>query len=158
MVAAGNDRLFALLCDVLELPELVHDARFAMNPERVRNRPELVQLVTRRLRERDSADWHARLTAAGVPAAPVADVADVVGAEQTNALGMLQPLAHPKIRELRLPALPLWFEGERVPHRSPPPLVGEHTAEILAAAGYTQAEIDALAADGVIRTRSPRAG
>jgi crotonobetainyl-CoA:carnitine CoA-transferase CaiB-like acyl-CoA transferase len=158
MIAAGNDRLFALLCDVLELPELVHDDRFAMNPERVRNRRELVQLVTQRLRARDSADWHTRLAAAGVPAAPVADVADVVGAEQTNALGMLQPLAHPEIPELRLPALPLWFDGERVPHRSPPPLVGEHTAEILAEADYTQAEIDALAADGVIRTRSPRAG
>jgi crotonobetainyl-CoA:carnitine CoA-transferase CaiB-like acyl-CoA transferase len=154
MVAGGNDRLFALLCDVLELPGLVHDERFATNPARVRNRQELARLVSERLLERDSADWLAQLTAAGVPAAPVADVADVVGAEQTEALGMLQPLAHPQIPDLRLPALPLWFDEERVPHRSPPPLVGEHTAEILAELGYSERELAALEADGVIRTRS----
>jgi crotonobetainyl-CoA:carnitine CoA-transferase CaiB-like acyl-CoA transferase len=139
---------------VLELPELVGDPRFTTNPDRVRNREELAQVVAARLRERDSADWLARLTAAGVPAAPVADVADVVGAEQTEALGMLQPLAHPTIPELRLPAIPLWLDEERVPHRSPPPLVGEHTAEILAELGYSESELAELEADGVIRMRS----
>jgi crotonobetainyl-CoA:carnitine CoA-transferase CaiB-like acyl-CoA transferase len=150
MVASGNDRLFALLCGVLELPELVHDERFATNPERVRNREELVQLVSERLRQRDSADWLARLTGAGVPAAPVADVADVVGAEQTEALGMLQPVAHPTIPDLRLPAIPLWLDEERLPHRSPPPLVGEHTGEILADLGYTPADIQGLRGESVI--------
>jgi formyl-CoA transferase/CoA:oxalate CoA-transferase len=154
MVAGGNDHLFGLLCEVLELPELVGDPRFTTNPDRVRNREELAQVVAARLRERDSADWLARLTAAGVPAAPVADVADVVGAEQTEALGMLQPLAHPTIPELRLPAIPLWLDEERVPHRSPPPLVGEHTAEILAELGYSESELAELEADGVIRMRS----
>ena len=67
---------------------------------------------------------------------------------------MLQPLAHPTIPELRLPAIPLWLDEERVPHRSPPPLVGEHTAEILAELGYAESEIADLEADGVIRTRS----
>ena len=154
MVAGGNDRLFGLLCGVLGIPELVGDPRFATNPDRVRNREELAQVVSARLRERDSSDWLARLTAAGVPAAPVADVADVVGAQQTEALGMLQPLAHPTIPELRLPAIPLWLDEERVPHRSPPPLVGEHTAEILAELGYAESELADLEADGVIRTRS----
>ena len=87
MVAGGNDRLFGLLCGVLELPELVTDERFRTNPDRVRNREALVALVSARLRERDTADWRDRLTAAGVPAAPVADVADVADAEQTRALG-----------------------------------------------------------------------
>ena len=156
MVAGGNDRLFGLLCDVLELPELAGDARFATNPDRVRNREELAQVVSARLRERGSADWLTRLGAAGVPAAPVADVADVVGAEQTEALGMLQPIAHPSIPALRLPAIPLWLDEERLPHRSPPPLVGEHTAEILAELGYSESELADLEADGVIRTRSLR--
>jgi len=154
MVAGGNDRLFALLCGVLDLPELVDDGRFATNPDRVRNREELVRLVSERLRERDSADWLALLGEAGLPAAPVADVADVVAAEQTEALGMLQPLASADIPGLRLPSLPLWLDEERVPHRSPPPRVGEHTAEILAELGYAYDEIVGLEADGVIRTRS----
>ena len=152
MIAAGNDRLFALLCDVADLPELVSDGRFRTNPDRVRNREELVALLSARLRERSTTEWRELLTAAGVPAAPVADVADVAVAEQTEALGMLQQVAHPSIPDLTCSG-PLSFDGERAAHRSPPPLVGEHTTEVLREVGYSDAEIAALAADGVIRTR-----
>jgi crotonobetainyl-CoA:carnitine CoA-transferase CaiB-like acyl-CoA transferase len=151
MVAAGNDRLFALLCGALGLLELVEDPRFRTNPERVANREELVALLADRLRERGTAEWHELLTKAGVPAAPVADVSDILAGEQTRALGLLQPVAHPSIPELLLPALPVSFDGERAGHRAPPPLVGEHTAEVLHEAGYADDEIEALAADGVIR-------
>jgi crotonobetainyl-CoA:carnitine CoA-transferase CaiB-like acyl-CoA transferase len=153
MIAGGNDRLFGALCEVLGLPELVTDERFRTNPDRVRNREALVEIIAQRLGEDDTAEWHRRLTAAGVPAAPVADVADIVASEQTRALEILQPVEHPAIPDLRLPALPLSFDEARAAHRSPPPLVGEHTAEVLAAAGYTEDEMAALEADGVIRTR-----
>ena len=66
---------------------------------------------------------------------------------------MLQPVEHSGIPGLRLPALPLSFDESRATHRAPPPLVGEHTAEVLAEAGYSNDEIAALVADGVIRTR-----
>jgi formyl-CoA transferase/CoA:oxalate CoA-transferase len=151
MIAGGNDRLFSLLSEAVGMSELVSDSRFLTNPDRVANREELVALLSARLRERDTAEWRELLTAAGVPAAPVADVADVVNAPQTGALEMLQPLPHSRIPGLRLTALPLSFDAERAKHRSPPPLVGEHSAEVLDELGYSGNEIASLATEGVIR-------
>jgi crotonobetainyl-CoA:carnitine CoA-transferase CaiB-like acyl-CoA transferase len=116
----------------------------------VRNRDALVALIVDRLADETTATWHRRLTDAGVPAAPVADVADVAGAEQTQSLGILQHVPHPRIPDLTLAGVPLSFDNERPVHASPPPAVGEHSAEVLVEAGYTDSEIAALAAEGVI--------
>ena len=150
MIAGGNDRLFRSICDVLDVPELAEDERFRTNRDRVRNRDELTRLLEDRLALEDAATWHDRLIEAGVPAAPVADVRDVAESPQTAALGILQELPHPSIPDLRVPALPLSLDRDRVLHRSPPPRLGEHTAEILAEAGYDDETIAALAAGGVI--------
>jgi crotonobetainyl-CoA:carnitine CoA-transferase CaiB-like acyl-CoA transferase len=78
-------------------------------------------------------------------------VPDIVESPQTEALGILQPLEHEGIPELRLPALPLSFDHERATFRAAPPAVGEHTEALLAGVGYSADEITALEADGVIR-------
>jgi crotonobetainyl-CoA:carnitine CoA-transferase CaiB-like acyl-CoA transferase len=146
MVAAGNDRLFASLAETVGLPELAADARFATNPDRVANREELVKALGERFRTAERAAWLERLAAAGVPAAPVQDTAEVAAHEQTQATGMLQRLG-----DLTTVALPLSFDGERMRHHSPPPRLGAHSAEVLAEAGYSEAEIEELAATGIVR-------
>ncbi len=150
MIAAANDRLFAALCEAVELQELARDPRFATNPDRVKNRDELVSQLEARLATETVASWLGPLETAGVPAAPVQDVAQVAADEQTGALEILQPLSHPAVRDLVTVALPLSADGERLRHRAPPPLLGEHTAEVLVEAGYSPDEVEALAASGAV--------
>jgi crotonobetainyl-CoA:carnitine CoA-transferase CaiB-like acyl-CoA transferase len=154
MIAAANDRLFGALCDVVGSPELRDDPRFATNPDRVANRDELVSLLGARFIGESASTWLERLDRAGVPAAPVHDVAEVAVDEQTRALGILQPLEHPSVRELETVALPLSADRERVRHGSAPPLLGEHTGEVLTELGYSPADIDELARVGVVRLGS----
>ena len=145
MIVAANDRLYRKTCEALGLSELATDERFATNPLRIANRETLIPLLQERIATETTADLLARLRAAGVPASPVNDLAAVAKDEQLRATGILQELGG---RELVSP--PISADGERVRYGAEPPLLGQHGRELLAEAGYSEAEVDELAAAGVV--------
>jgi crotonobetainyl-CoA:carnitine CoA-transferase CaiB-like acyl-CoA transferase len=134
MVAAGNDNLFRALCGAIERTDLVTDPRFATNSKRVENRKTLIPILESIFRAKPRAEWQAKLDAAGVPAAPIENVAQVIASEQTQALGILQKA--PDL-DLTLAGLPLEFDGERPPYRFSAPKRGEHN-DILAGQPHEQ--------------------
>jgi len=145
MVAATNDRLFAALCGALQLVGSAEDPRFATNPARVENRVALRELLAGRFATEPTDAWLERLGAAGVPSAPVQDVAAVVSHPQTEALGMLEP-------DLRALGHALSVDGERVRNRTRAPAHGADTRHLLLEAGYSSDEVEALVASGVAAT------
>lgn len=150
IVAVGNDRQFARLCELLEVPALAQDARYATNAARVRHRDTLVPLLQARLRSRDRHAWLSLLESAGIPCGPVNDIADVFADPQVRARGMVAAVAHPHAPALPLVASPLKLSATPVDLRHAPPLLGQHTDEVLREAGYGDAEIAALRDRGAI--------
>jgi crotonobetainyl-CoA:carnitine CoA-transferase CaiB-like acyl-CoA transferase len=128
MIAAGNDNLFDKLCTAIERPDLAADERFATNGARVRNRGILVSLLEAVFAESTVAEWCARLSKLGVPAAPLQNAAGVVAAEQTAALKILHQLGGSAQKTV---ALPLSFNGARPLPKGPAPKLGADTQRIL---------------------------
>jgi crotonobetainyl-CoA:carnitine CoA-transferase CaiB-like acyl-CoA transferase len=128
VVAAGNDSLFKKLSSVLKHDEWPNDARFATNPDRVKNAQTLYALIEAEMAKRSNAEWIALLDAVGVPCAPVQNVAQMLEHPQMKALGLLQPVPG---SSKPLIGLPISFDGERPLPRSASPALGQHTAEVL---------------------------
>jgi glutaryl-CoA transferase len=150
MVTAGNDRLFASLCAVLDLPGLPADPAYASNADRVANRSVLREVLEERFRAKGAEEWELLLGAQTIPCSRVRSVADLVSDPQLDALGMLVDLPHPDIPDLRVVDIPLRLNGERAVHRLPPPRLGEQTTAILEELGVPSEEIATLVREGVI--------
>jgi formyl-CoA transferase/CoA:oxalate CoA-transferase len=144
MIGAANDRLFVQLCAAIGLPELADDPRFRTNPDRVAHRAELLPPIRERLAQRTSAEWLSALE--GIPVSPVQNVAEAAQHEQTRASGMVQELDGTETL-----ALPLQIDRERVAHAAAAPTLGAQSAEVLAELGYSEGEIESLAAARVTR-------
>jgi crotonobetainyl-CoA:carnitine CoA-transferase CaiB-like acyl-CoA transferase len=149
-VGVGSQRQWHALCQVLGLPDLADEARFATNGGRVQHRAELIRLLGARFESQPAAAWLARLDEAGIPCGPILDVVEALASPQARALGSRVAVAHPTLGRIDQVASPIRIDGRPAVVRFPPPLLGEHSREILEEAGYSPAAIDALATDGVI--------
>ncbi len=151
-LAVGNNGQFAELCALLEAPELVSDARFATNPERVKNRPALAAELQPRFSKHPVAHWLKALEAKGIPCGAVLDVGQALAQPTLAARGMLPVFQHPKAGELKLVGSPLPGADAS---RAPPPVLGQHTKEVLLEVGLSPADVERLQQSGAIRVPSP---
>ena len=151
MIAVGNDKQFAQLADVLGHPEWPADTRFATTPERVANRELLVPQIAALLASKPMAHWIPLLHAANVPSGPINDFRQVFDDPQIRHREVVREIAHPLSGTLSVVANPLKFSVTPVEYKRPPPLLGQHTAEVLRELlGLDDAAIDALCVEGVI--------
>ena len=150
ILAVGNDAQFERFCTVAGCAELAADVRFTRNAARVRHREVLVPLLAPILRGRSRANWLAALDAAKVPCGPINDLHDVFNDPQVRARDMTVTLAHPHTDALRLVASPMKMSATPPTVRRAPPLLGEHTDEVLAEMGVDAIERAQLRQSGVI--------
>ena len=151
ILACGNDNLYRKFCDAAGCPELARDPRFATNGKRVENRAELTRLLAAVFRKRTKREWLELLEAAGVPNGPINDVAQVFEEPQVKVRRVRIELEHSAGALLPLVASPMRFSETPLEYRLAPPLLGEHTEEVLRGLlGKSDAEIARLRAARVI--------
>jgi crotonobetainyl-CoA:carnitine CoA-transferase CaiB-like acyl-CoA transferase len=147
----GSDQHWGALCEVLGLEAWAHDPALARNADRVARRDEVMAGLRAAIARFDRDELCRRCDAAGVPAGPILNVEEILGNEQVHARGMVQCYEHPLIGTFMGLPVPFKFHGFDQPVLGRPPLLGEHTEEVLRSRlGMSPAEVDALRANGVI--------
>lgn len=150
ILVVGNDGQFAKLCECLGRTEWAHDQRFSTNPQRVRHIDTLAALLQAEFGKRTRAELIALLDHVGVPCGPINSVADVFEDPQVKARGMLRHVPHPSGADAPQVASPMRFTEAVLPERDAPPLLGQHSFDILTEIGYDAPAIAGLQAAGAI--------
>lgn len=156
-VGGANQANWERIAEVLGHPEWCDEPRFATNSARMQNLDALVELMNRVLVKRGKSEWLAAFDAAGVPAGPVHDIGEALTHPQTLARGMVVDLVHPEAGPTRALGSPVHFSVTPTRIDRPAPLLGEHTRDVLRECGYTDAEVDAYAAEHVVEIAPDRA-
>jgi crotonobetainyl-CoA:carnitine CoA-transferase CaiB-like acyl-CoA transferase len=145
VIAVGNDRQFARLADMCGHPEWTTDDRFATNSARVANRNDIVREVAACIRGRPAAEWLEDLEEAGIPAGPINTVTQALSDVQAQHRAMVRTLAGTPVV-----GSPVRIDGERADSDLPPPMLGEHTTEILQELGVDPSDVARLRTSGVV--------
>lgn len=151
-IAANTPNMWLTLCNILDLNELVSDARFIDNASRAVNRDELKNLIEQKLSIFDRQHWTHLFNKSGVPAGPINNLAEVFTDNQVLHCKLVEEISHPVLGTLKLVGSPIQFDlnkGNSV--KRAPPLLGEHTSEILKEFGWSPQEIEALESRGIVK-------
>ena len=147
IIAVGNDGQFGKFCDEARRPDLAADERFATNPARVVNHDALIEEMRKITRTRTEAEWMEALAAKGVPCGPVNDIPSAIEDPHARHRGSKVVQPHPLSGEVATLGNPIKMSGTPVTYRRPPPMVGQHTEEVLKELGF---DPDDLAARGAL--------
>lgn len=147
-IGAANQANWLRMVDIIEMPELNDDPRFSNNAVRMQNLPALVELLTARFKTRSTDEWLTVLEQAGVPAGPVLSVGEMLNDPHVLARDMVVEVEHQTVGKTRTLGSPVKFSETPTNIRRAAPVLGQHTREILSEYGYSDTEIDSLAAAG----------
>lgn len=151
IIGAGNDRQFASLCRILGREDLIEDPRFKDNPSRVKHRDELIPILESVLLTRTADEWLEEIGAAGIPCGPINTLDRVFDHPQAKHRNMVVEIEHPTAGTVKLAGIPFQMSGTPPAILRHPPLLGEHTEEVLSNdLGYDQSRIEQLRTEGVI--------
>ena len=150
VLAVGNDGQFVKLCQVLGEPGLATDERFATNPARVRNLPALTARLNGLFAPRPASEVVAALEAAGVPCGPINTVPEMFADPQVRHRAMLRQVPHPRAGTAPQVVSPMRFAANPLAFDDPPPMLGQHTADILRELGIPDADAAKLSDQGVV--------
>jgi len=151
LIAGGNDRLFKILCEVMDMEHLVVDPMYVSNTVRVENREILVPIIQENLLTKPRDVWLSKLMESGFPCAPVNTMDEVFSDPQLLHRNMLVTMDHPKIGKIKQIGAPLKFSDTPLKLELPPPMLGQHTDEVLVKlCGYSEDEVAALKKNNVV--------
>ena len=150
IIAAGNNRLFKNLCIALKIPELAEDPRFESNSVRVQHRQELQQLIEEQTVTYEVDDLVGLLAEYNVPSCPINTLDRVLRDEQVNELEMIKAIEDFRVPDFRIIDLPFRINEERGHIQALPPLLGEHTEEVLTALNYSKEQLQQFKTKSVV--------
>lgn len=158
MLAVGTDKQWQVFCRAADLEHVADDPRFATNAARVENRDAVIDLVAKVLKRRTTQSWQTELESVGVPCGPINNVAQVFDDPHVRAREMVTSFVHPRAGTVQTVGVPVKLSRTPGTRPAAPPLLGEHTRAVLLELGYTDVEVDALAARRVIDLGGDAAG